>query len=100
DFSNKNNEKFIQFAVFDGKGSFKQLDEKNEFEFRPAGLSFFADYTNAIIRVEQKLNADIQTKQSGSTVNDLADLFDGNSEIKTIVQNLSAKTSIDDLRKY
>jgi ABC-type cobalt transport system, ATPase component len=100
EFSDKDNAAFEQFAVFDGKGLFKQLAERNEFEFRPAGLSFFADYTNAIIRVEQKLNADIQTKQSGNTANDLADLFDGNSEIKTLVQTISAKTSLDDLRKY
>ncbi len=96
----KGNAEFEQFAVFDGKSVLRHLEQKNEFEFRPAGLSFFADYTNAIIRVEQKLNADIQTKQSGNTANELADLFDGNSEIKAIVQNLSAKTSIDELRKF
>lgn len=100
EFTNKGNAEFEQFAVFDGKSVLRHLEQRNEFEFRPAGLSFYADYTNAIIRVEQKLNAEIQTKQSGSTANELADLFDGNSEIKTIVQNLSAKTSIDDIRKY
>lgn len=100
EFTNKDNAEFQQFAVFDGKGLFKQLAERNEFEFRPAGLSFFADYTNAIIRVEQKLNADIQTKQSRNTSDDLSALFEGSSEIKTIVQNLNAETSIDDLKKY
>lgn len=99
-FSDTYNTEFEQFAVFDGKGLLKQLAEKNEFEFRPAGLSFFADYTDAIARVEQKLNAEIQTKQTGYTANDLSALFDGDSEIKTFIQNLSAKTSIDDLRKY
>lgn len=97
---NKDNVEFEQFAVFDGKSVLSQLEQKNEFEFRPAGLSCFADYTNAIIRVEQKLNADIQAKQSGNTANELADLFDGDSEIKTIVQQLNAQTNIDDLRKY
>lgn len=100
EFADKENAEFRQFAVFDGKGLFKQLAEKNEFEFRPAGLSFFADYTNAIIRIEQKLNAEIQTKQSGNTAEDLSALFDGNSEIKTLVQNLKAETKIDDLKKY
>lgn len=99
-FSNKDNAEFEQFAVFDGKGLFRQLAEKNEFEFRPVGLSFFAEYTNAVNRIEQKLNADIQTKQSGNTSSDLSALFDGNSEIKTIVQNLKAETNIDDLKKY
>jgi energy-coupling factor transporter ATP-binding protein EcfA2 len=99
-YEKRENNEFQQFAVFDGKGLLKQLSEKNEFEFRPAGLSFFADYTNAVNRVEQKLNTEIQTKQSGNTASDLSDLFDGDSEIKTIVQNLKAETKIDDLKKY
>ncbi|UBZ10714.1 AAA family ATPase [Leeuwenhoekiella palythoae] len=99
-YSQKDNAEFEQFAVFDGKGVFKQLSEKNEFEFRPAGLSFFAEYTNAVIRVEQKLNSDIATKNSGNTADDLSALFDEESEIKTIVQNLNAQTNIDDLKKH
>lgn len=99
-YSQKDNPEFGQFAVFDGKGLFKQLAEKNEFEFRPAGLSFFAEYTTAVNRVENKLNAFITTKNSGSTANDLSDLFDGESEIKNIVQNLNAQTNIVDLKKH
>ncbi|CDS95790.1 conserved hypothetical protein [Sphingobacterium sp. PM2-P1-29] len=99
-FSEKDIAEFEQFAVFDGNSVLKHLENKNEFEFRPAGLSFFADYTNAIIRVEQKLIADIQSKQLGNTANDLSALFDGNSEIKTLVQNLNAETKIEDLKKY
>ena len=99
-FADKANAEFEQFAVFDGNSVLKHLENRNEFEFRPAGLSFFADYTNAIIRVEQKVNSDIKTKQTGNTANDLSALFDGNSEIKTLVQNLNADTNIDDLKKY
>jgi energy-coupling factor transporter ATP-binding protein EcfA2 len=99
-YSQKDSTEFGQFAVFDGKGLFKQLAEKNEFEFRPAGLSFFADYTNAIIRVEQKLNSNISIKNAGNTANELSALFDGDSEIKTIVQGLSSQTRIEDLKKY
>ncbi|MDE0472567.1 MAG: AAA family ATPase [Ekhidna sp.] len=99
-YAQKDNAAFGQFAVFDSKGLFKQIAEKNEFEFRPAGLSFFAEYTKSINRVEQKRDADITTKNSGNTADDLSDLFDGKSEIKTMVQNLNAKTSIDDLKKY
>ena len=99
-YSQKDSTEFGQFAVFDGKGLFKQLAEKNEFEFRPAGLSFFADYTNAIIRVEQKLNSNISIKNAGNTANELSALFDGESEIKTIVQGLSSQTRIEDLKKY
>ncbi len=99
-YSQKGNAEFGQFAVFDGKGLFKQLAERNEFEFRPAGLSFFAEYTNAVIQVEQKLNTAITTKNSGNTTYDLSALFDGDSEIKAIVQNLNAQTNIDDLKKH
>lgn len=100
EYADKDNAEFEQFAVFDGKSVLNHLENKNEFEFRPAGLSFFSDYTNAVIRVEQKLNAAIQTKLSGYTANDLSALFDGISEIKTLVQNLKAETKIDDLKKY
>ncbi|WP_434353632.1 AAA family ATPase [Psychrobacter sp. HD31] len=99
-YSQKDNAEFGQFAVFDGKGLFKQLAERNEFEFRPAGLSFFAEYTNAIIRVEKKLNIDIATKKSVNTADDLSSLFDGESEIKNIVQNLNSQTNIEDLKKH
>ncbi len=98
-YADKDNAEFEQFAVFDGKGLFRQLSERNEFEFRPAGLSFFADYTNAINRVEQKLSTDINAKKSCNTANDLSDLFDGNSEIKTFVQGLNAQTKIEELKK-
>lgn len=100
DYMQKGNAEFGQFAVFDGKGLFKQLAERTEFEFRPAGLSFFGEYTNAVNRLEQRLNTDIHTKQSGNTAEDLSALFDGESEIKTIVQNLNAQTNIDDLKKH
>lgn len=88
---------FEQYAIFDGKSVIKHLDYKNEFEFRPSGLAFFGSYTDAIKQVEAKLNTQLLSKQ---TTNDFADLFDGESEIKTIVQGLSAQTKIEDLKKY
>ena len=99
-FADKENAEFEQFAVFDGNSVLKHLENKNEFEFRPSGLSFFAEYTNSIIRIEQKLNTEIQTKQIGNTAEDLSALFDGDSEIKTLVNNLKAETKIDELNKY
>jgi ABC-type transport system involved in cytochrome c biogenesis ATPase subunit len=91
------NPEFEQYAVFDGKSVLKHLDQKNEFEFRPAGLGFFGEFTEAVKAVEVKLNAEVQTKQS---TNDFIDLFEGESEIKTFVENLSDKTEISDLKKY
>lgn len=98
--ANENSAEFEQFSVFDGKGLFKQLAEKNEFEFRPAGLSFFSEYTDAIIKIEQKLNVDINAKRAGHTLDDLSDLFEGESEIKSLIENISASTKIEDLKKH
>jgi len=95
--ANSGNAEFEQFAVFDD-GSVKQhLDHKNEFEFRPAGLSFFAEFTEAIKRVEIKLNSEIASKR---TPNDFDVWFDGESEIKTLVQGLNAQTNIAELNKH
>lgn len=88
---------FGQFSVFDGKSVIKHLEQKNEFEFRPAGLSFFADYSAAINQLEQRLQADVASK---STQNQYGLWFNGDSEIKTFVEALSANTKPEDLKKY
>ncbi len=95
--ANSSNAEFEQYAVFDNGSVRKLLDHKNEFEFRPAGLSFFADFTEAIKRVEIKLNSEISSKQ---TPNNFDVWFDGESEIKTLVQGLTAQTNISDLNKH
>ncbi len=96
EYENRENAEFEQFAVFDNKGLIKQLRDKNEFEFRPAGLSFFAEFTEAINRIEQKRN--IETAKISSD-NIYTDLFEGESEIKTAIQNLSDTTKIEELKK-
>jgi len=98
--TNSVNAEFEQYAVFDSGSAKIHLDNKNEFEFRPSGLRFFADYTEAIKRVEAKLNTEITIKRQGYTLNDLVSLFDGESVIKTLIQTLSAQTEINDLKKY
>ncbi|WP_341836931.1 AAA family ATPase [Chitinophaga pollutisoli] len=98
--NDKGKAEFTQFSVFDGKSVIRHLDQRNEFEFRPSGLAFFADYTAALAMVEQKLNADLSLKKTGSTAQDLADLFDGESEIKSFVQALSSKSKAADLQKF
>ncbi|MCE5205763.1 MAG: hypothetical protein LLF80_06640 [Porphyromonadaceae bacterium] len=95
--TNSANAEFEQYAVFDNGSVRHHLDHKNELEFRPAGLSFFAVYTEAIKRVEVKLNSEIASKQ---TPNDFDVWFDGESEIKTLVQGLTAQTNIADLNKH
>lgn len=92
-----NSSEFEQFSVFDGKSVLNHLEQRNEFEFRPSGLNFFADFTEAINRVEHKLNSEITIRKSE---NDFSLWFEGESEIKTIIENLSAKTEIEDLKKY
>ena len=74
--ANSASAEFEQYAVFDNGSVRHHLDHKNEFEFRPAGLSFFADFTEAIKRVEVKLGkqSEIASKQ---TPNDFDVWFDG-----------------------
>lgn len=96
-YVDKNRAEFEQFSIFDGKGLFQQLSEKNEFEFRPAGLSFFSDYAEAVKQIEQKHNTQIQSRQS---VNEYTILFEGDSEIKTFIESLSKNTKVEDLSKY
>ncbi len=88
---------FEQFAVFDIGSVIHHLDRKNEFEFRPAGLNFFAEFTEAIKKVEAKLTSEIESRQ---TPNEFSNWFDGESEIKIFIQNLSAQIGNDDLSKY
>lgn len=96
-YKEKDKAVFKQFSVFDGKGIFKQLSEKNQFEFRPAGLSFFAYFSESIRKVEEKLKDEIQRRNPH---NEYEVLFDGNSEIKIFIKNISEKTSLADLQKY
>ena len=95
-YKEKDKAVFKQFSVFDGKGIFKQLSE-NQFEFRPAGLSFFAYFSESIRKVEEKLKDEIQRRNPH---NEYEVLFDGNSEIKIFIKNISEKTSLADLQKY
>jgi energy-coupling factor transporter ATP-binding protein EcfA2 len=95
--NDKNESAFNQFAIFDRKCVVNQLEGKNEFEFRPAGLNFFEKYTEAVNKIEQKLSVDIGNLQS---LNEFSILFEGDSEIKKIVNNISGLTKLEDLKKY
>lgn len=92
----KQQNEFRQFSIFDNKCVNVHLKNKNQFEFRPAGLDFFADLNKVFKKVEEKLTADITGK---STPKDYPSLFDGESDIKSTLNNLSAKTKIADLKK-
>lgn len=91
------NPAFKQFSVFDGKCVIKHLDQKNQFEFRPAGLNFFSELTELVKQIEAKLNSEIRIKQTNQN---FADLFDGDSDIKNLIQGLSSNTNIEDLKQY
>ena len=99
-YNDKEKSVFMQFSVFDGKCGLIHLEKNNEFEFRPAGLKFFSDYSKAINNVEQILKNDISLKQSDNTAIEISDLFEGNSEIKTFIQGINSKTTIEEMDKY
>jgi energy-coupling factor transporter ATP-binding protein EcfA2 len=91
------NAEFKQFSVFDEKAVHAHLNNKNQFDFRPAGLSYFGDLNEAYRKIEELAQADID-KHTYSV--DLAALFDGESNIKNIISQLSAKTKIEHFQAF
>jgi len=88
---------FGQFSIFDGKSVVKHLDHRNDFEFRPAGLNFFSNFTGNIEKVEQLLNNDIAKINQ---INQFPAYFDGDSVIKTFLNGLSKDSDIKVLRRH
>ena len=87
---------FRQFSIFDNKSVNIHLTKKNEFEFRPAGLDFFADLIEAFKQIEDKLEVAIAAK---TVPKNYPAMFDGDSKIKTQISGLSANTNLDELKK-
>ena len=98
-YEQRENPIFRQFSVFDGKGLIRQLSGKNEFEFRPAGLSFFAKYTEAITNLEKKLNSEIDLRRPRFSIEDLRSQFDGESDITKLIEQLYNVPNIAELKK-
>lgn len=88
---------FKQFSVFDEKAVHAHLNNKNQFEFRPAGLAYFASINECCKKmdglIQQKIDQHAQTAY-------LTALFDGESEIKTLISQLSDKTKLDHFKNY
>ncbi|HFS0210511.1 TPA: AAA family ATPase [Yersinia enterocolitica] len=97
--NDKKNAEFKQYAVFDGESVFKHIGKKNEFEFRPAGLNFFSTFSLAAKKVEDKLNLNMLDKNSSYSLDDFLSIFEGDSEIKTLISRLVLDEKIDDLKK-
>jgi len=88
---------FRQFSVFDDKSISVHLNQKNQFEFRPAGLGFFSILIAAFKEIEAKINADIVTKTSAVNY---ATLFEGESPIRILLDNLDDKKILENLKKH
>ncbi len=88
---------FKQFSTFDEKAVHAHLNNRNQFEFRPAGLSYFSSINECC----KKMDVLIQQKidQHAQSFNLIA-LFDGESEIKTLISQLSDKTQIEHFTEY
>ncbi len=88
---------FRQFSVFDEKSISVHLNLKNQFEFRPAGLGYFSILISAFREIEAKLSADVISKTS--TIN-YSILFEGESSIRTLIDNLDDKKILENLKKH
>lgn len=91
---------FKQFSVFDGKSQTKQLSEKNEFEFRPAGLSFFSTLTKEIQKLEEKVHKEITQKKNEKSFQDYILLFEGDSEIKKSILEINSTQGLSKVNKF
>jgi energy-coupling factor transporter ATP-binding protein EcfA2 len=94
---NTENGIFNQFAVFDGDIGKKHLSVRNDFSFRPAGLQLFNEFNSALEKLNVKLNNDIQAKNTANPFAD-DDIFQGFSEIKTFLTQLSYNSKLEDLK--
>lgn len=88
---------FRQYCVFDEKSIPVHLNQRNQFEFRPAGLNFFSKLISAFKDIESKLNAETTLK---NTLINYAALFEGESPIRTLLDNLDDKKILDKLKKH
>ena len=95
---NSNNGVFNQFAVFDGEIGRKHLSNRNDFSFRPAGLSLFADFNSALERLQNKLSSEIYARPINNPFSD-DELFQGESEIKNFLSTLSHNSKLKILKK-
>jgi len=86
-----------QFAVFDRKSLLVHLNDKKEFFFRPRALDFFTDLISAYESLKEKLDMEIASK---NILKDFSVLFDGDSEIKKQLDELSTQTKIFELKKH
>lgn len=88
---------FLQFSVFDNKAASVHLNEKNEFEFRPIGLNYFSE----LIKIYKILNSRLTDEIAGKSIHkDYVSLFSGESEIKDLINGISDKTNIENIKKY
>ena len=55
----KQQNEFRQFSIFDNKCVNVHLTNKNQFEFRPAGLDFFANLIEAFKKIEGKITVSV-----------------------------------------
>ncbi|WP_417372255.1 AAA family ATPase [Gelidibacter japonicus] len=90
---------FNQFAIFDGDIGKKHLSLRNDFSFRPAGLQLFNEFNAALERLNGKLNIEIQSKSIANPFAD-DDIFQGESEIKTWLIQLSHNSKLEELSAH
>ena len=90
---------FNQFAVFDGDIGKKHLSIRNDFSFRPAGLQLFNEFNAALEKLNAKLNSDVQKKSIANPFAD-DDIFQGESEIKSFLTQLSHNSKLEELKAH
>jgi len=86
-----------QFSVFDTKAIVQHLDERNEFEFRPAGLVFFSELNSAVNELERRINEWIDEL---TPENPFVELFEGESEINNLITQLVEGVKVEEFDEH
>ncbi len=89
-------QELASFYVFDSTSVRVHVTKSNEVSFSPTGLCVLTDLASIIDKVKDKLQARIDECKRPHTFNQL---FQGDSIVSEIVNNLGPKTDLKELRK-
>jgi len=83
------------YYIFDSTSVIVHLAKENIISFSPSGLSYLRKLAELTDQVRDKLKQQIDAKK---TQNNYDGLFQGDSQVKRIISQLSCQTEIDSLR--
>lgn len=84
------------FYVFDSTSVKVHMSGKNSFSFSPSGLSVLSELSSVTDKVRELLRSQIEEIEKPA---EFEKYFAGDSEVRTLIENLDADTNLEVLRK-